>query len=245
MVDKHVTKQDRFVTGAWGSGATYVSAVCYKMQLAAIVRFTFVSRCASFLFMYISAWLAGLFSWARCSSMLSLGADSMWIIHYVSFVKVQSHGTKYVCFGWASYPVDVAFSSAVATTSDKHTNTHLSLSLTPTFPTPTIGSSLTLTRPWLTANSSEPRLHQHSLKRNEACVCVNRVLSWRKVEDKRCVRNVSKKVGWKSLELCEMLYHIGAGEPVSLEIRRLRRFVGFVSLSIRPSYLKLIRRWLR
>lgn len=120
-----------FVTGAWGSGVTSVcvSAVCYKMQLAAIVRFTFVSRCTGFLFMYISAWLAGLFSWVQCSNMLSLGADSMWIIHYVSFVKVQSHGTKYVCFGWASYPVDVAFSSAVATTSDKHTNTHRSLTL--------------------------------------------------------------------------------------------------------------------
>lgn len=204
------------------------------MQLAAIVRFTFVSRCASFLFMYISAWLAGLFSWVRCSSMLSLGADSMRIIHYVSFVKVQSHGTKYVCFGWASYPVDVAFSSAVATTSDKHTNTHLSLSLTPTFPTPTIGSSLTLTRPWLTANSSEPRLHQHSLKRNEACVCVNRVLSRRKVEDELCIRNVCKKVGWKSLEHYEILYHIGAGEPVSRLIFSdwLRRFVGSVCLSV-------------
>lgn len=187
------------------------------MQLAAIVRFTFVSCFTSFLFMYISAWLAGLFSWVQCRNMLSLGADSVWIIHYVSFVKVQSHGTKYVCFGWASYPVDVAFSSVVvsvcyATTSDKHTNTHLTP--LPTFPTPTIGSSLTLTRPWLTANSSEPRLHQHSLKCNEACVCVNRVLtyksllSWRKIEDKPCIRNVWKKVGWKSQEHCEMIYHI-------------------------------------
>lgn len=128
-------RQTRYKTGQGllleraGAAKTSVSAVCYKMQLDAIVRFTFVSRCASSLFMYISAWLAGLFSWVRCSSMLSLGADSMWIIHYVSFVKVQSHGTKYVCFGWASYPVDVAFWSAVATTSDKHTNTHLSLFL--------------------------------------------------------------------------------------------------------------------
>jgi len=171
----------------------------------------------------------------------------MWIIHYVSFVKAQSHGTKYVCFGWASCPVDVAFSSAVATTSDKHTNTHLSLSLTPTFPTPTIGSSLTLTRPWLTASSSEPRLHQHSLKCNEACVCVNRVLSWRKTEDKLCVRNVCKEVGWKSLEHYEILYHIGAGEPASLHIQGRRRFVGFVPvcLSVCLPYFELIRRWLR
>lgn len=123
-----------FVTGAWGSGATSVSAVCYKMQLAAIVRFTFVSRCTSFLFMYISAWLAGLFSWVQCGNMLSLGADSMWIIHYVSFVKVQSHGTKYVCFGWASYRADVVFSSAVATTSDKHTNTQTHISPSPSPP---------------------------------------------------------------------------------------------------------------
>lgn len=196
---RHTRYQTGFVTGAWGSGATSVSAVCYKMQLAAIVRFTFVSRCTSFLFMYISAWLAGLFSWVQYSNMLSLGADSMWIIHYVSFVKVQSHGTKYVCFGWASYPVDVAFSSAVATTSDKHTNTHLSLSLTPTptFPSPTIGSSLTLTRPWLTANSSERRLHQRSLKCSEACVCVNRVLSWKKTEDKlywKCLQESWMKI---------------------------------------------------
>jgi hypothetical protein len=167
-----------FVTGAWCAGETSVSAVCYKMQLAPIVHFTFVSRCTSFLFMYISAWLAGLFSWVQCRNMLSLGADSMWIIHYVSFVKVQSHGTKYVCFGWASYPVDVAFSNAVrSSVCYKHTNTHLPLPHPPTFPIPTIGSSLMLTRPWLTANSSEPRLHQHSLKRNEACVCVNRVLT--------------------------------------------------------------------
>lgn len=119
--------------------------------------------------MYVSAWMVGLFNWAQWGNVLSLGADSMWIIHYVSFVKIQSHGTKYVCFGWMGRPVDVAFSNTavpyVMLQSVTNTDTHPSLS--PALHTPTIGRSLTLTRPWLTANSSEPRLHQHSLKCDE------------------------------------------------------------------------------
>jgi hypothetical protein len=58
---------------------------------------------------------------------------------------------------------------------------------------------------------------------------VNRVLRERKTEDKLCIRDGCKKVAWKSLEHYDIVYHIGAGVPLSLDIQGMRRFVGFVS----------------
>lgn len=148
---------------------------CMCLLCSALYRFPFYI----YIYIYISARLVGLFSWVQCRNMLSLGADSMWIIHYVSFVKVQSHGTKYVFhLGELSYGRHIfehCSSVCCAIACDKHADTYSSLN--PIFPTPTIGSSLTLTRPWLTANSSERRLHQSSLKCDEECARVNRVLT--------------------------------------------------------------------
>jgi len=42
------------------------------LQLGSIVHIIFVSCCTSFFFMYVSAWLVGLFSWVQCRNVFSL-----------------------------------------------------------------------------------------------------------------------------------------------------------------------------